>query len=105
MPEIPDLETYLNALRPRVVGQTLERVRLSSPFLLRSAAPPLVGSFGLRVRSLRRIGKRIVFVADGTASTPPHALHESSKTLSRDHLDSCRGLPGSHRRVLDASLL
>ena len=41
MPELPDIETYLAALRPRVVGEQLERVRLVTPFLLRSIDPPL----------------------------------------------------------------
>ncbi|MET0620612.1 MAG: DNA-formamidopyrimidine glycosylase family protein [Thermoanaerobaculia bacterium] len=65
MPELPDILGYLTALEPRVVGQRLEAVRLSSPFLLRSVAPPLREAEGRRVVALRRIGKRIVFALDG----------------------------------------
>jgi formamidopyrimidine-DNA glycosylase len=61
MPELPDVELYLAALRPRIVGQTLERVRLGTPFLLRSVDPPLDVVFGRQVRGLRRLGKRIVW--------------------------------------------
>ena len=61
MPELPDVELYLSALRPRIVGQKLERVRLATPFLLRSVEPPLEQTFGRVVVGLRRIGKRIVW--------------------------------------------
>ncbi|MGA3105072.1 MAG: DNA-formamidopyrimidine glycosylase family protein [Terriglobales bacterium] len=61
MPELPDIAAYISALEPRVVGQTLERIRLASAFLLRTAQPPLSSVEGCVVRELRRIGKRIVF--------------------------------------------
>ena len=61
MPELPNILVYLAALEPRVVGQRLERVRLASPFLLRSVEPPLDAVVGREVVGLRRIGKRIVF--------------------------------------------
>jgi formamidopyrimidine-DNA glycosylase len=61
MPELPDVELYLFALRPRIVGQRLERVRLATPFLLRSVEPPLDGATGRTVIGLRRLGKRIVW--------------------------------------------
>jgi formamidopyrimidine-DNA glycosylase len=61
MPELPDIVVYLECLRPRVVGQPLHRVRLTSPFLVRSAEPPLAQAEGRTVRGLRRLGKRIVF--------------------------------------------
>jgi formamidopyrimidine-DNA glycosylase len=64
MPELPDIELYLAALRPRIVGQTLERVRLGTPFLLRSVDPPLEAAFGSRVQGLRRLGKRIAWELD-----------------------------------------
>ena len=60
MPELPDISAYLNALRERIVGQPLQRVRLNSPFLLRTAAPPLSEAVGNQVTELRRIGKRVV---------------------------------------------
>jgi formamidopyrimidine-DNA glycosylase len=64
MPELPDIELYLHALQPRIVGQRLERVRLASPFLVRSVDPPLDQTFGRTVTSLRRIGKRVVWSFD-----------------------------------------
>jgi formamidopyrimidine-DNA glycosylase len=59
MPELPDISAYITALERRIVGQTLEAVRLGSVFLLRSVDPPLSGAEGRVVRELRRIGKRI----------------------------------------------
>jgi len=64
MPELPDVTVYIEALGPRVLGQRLERVRLASPFLLRSVEPPLSAVFGKTVRSIRRLGKRIVLGLD-----------------------------------------
>lgn len=61
MPELPDLIVYKEALEERVVGQTLARARLASPFVLRTVDPAMEESHGKRVKSLRRIGKRIVF--------------------------------------------
>lgn len=69
MPELPDIELYLSALRPRIVGATLQRVRLGTPFLLRSVEPPLEAVFGRSVIALRRIGKRIVWQFEDVAST------------------------------------
>lgn len=65
MPELPDIEAYLHALRSRVIGQPLESVRLGSPFLLRSVDPPLAVVHGRAVTGLRRLGKRLVFALDG----------------------------------------
>jgi formamidopyrimidine-DNA glycosylase len=60
MPELPDVTVYLEALEGRVLGRRLERVRLASPFLLRSVEPPLSEVEGKRTIQLRRLGKRIV---------------------------------------------
>ena len=67
MPELPDIEAYRHALETRLVGSTLEAVRLTSPFLLRTYDPPLDRVFGRTVSEVRRLGKRIVFAleADG----------------------------------------
>jgi formamidopyrimidine-DNA glycosylase len=65
MPELPDIAAYIEALEPRVVGLPLERVRLASPFLLRSIAPPLSDAAGRTVRELRRVGKRIAIGLEG----------------------------------------
>ena len=61
MPELPDIAAYISALEPRVVGQPLEKIRLASPFLLRTVQPPLASAEGRVVERLRRIGKRIAF--------------------------------------------
>jgi formamidopyrimidine-DNA glycosylase len=59
MPELPDLTAYLEALQQRTVGHRLERVLIVSPFLLRTAVPPVQAAEGRRVTELRRIGKRL----------------------------------------------
>jgi formamidopyrimidine-DNA glycosylase len=65
MPELPDITAYLSALEPRILGQTLEHVRVTSAFLLRTAQPPLASVEGHKVRALRRIGKRIAIGVEG----------------------------------------
>jgi formamidopyrimidine-DNA glycosylase len=65
MPELPDIAAYITALEPRIVGQTLERVRLGTPFLLRSVTPPISQVEGRIVRGLRRVGKRIAIGVEG----------------------------------------
>ncbi len=65
MPELPDIEAYLAGLEPRIVGQTVASAVLTSPFLLRTARPPLDGLLGRSVIGLRRLGKRIVWELDG----------------------------------------
>lgn len=64
MPELPDISAYLGALEERIVGQPLERVRIASAFLLRTATPPYTEAEGHRVRELRRVGKRIAIGLD-----------------------------------------
>jgi formamidopyrimidine-DNA glycosylase len=59
MPELPDIVVYIEALEKRILGQTLEGVRVVSPFLLRTASPPLSSAAGKKVLRLRRLGKRI----------------------------------------------
>src|SRR5271166_4151185 len=65
MPELPDILAYIEALEPRIVGQRLERIRLGSPFLLRTIDPPVSEVQGRTVRELRRAGKRIAIGVDG----------------------------------------
>ena len=60
MPELPDIESYLHALRGNVVGHVLRGVRLASPFVLRSVEPPLRDVEGKVVHGVRRVGKRVV---------------------------------------------
>src|SRR6266568_6587975 len=65
MPELPDIAAYISALESRIVAQPIERVRLASPFLLRTAQPPVADVEGRVVRELRRIGKRIAIGVEG----------------------------------------
>ena len=65
MPELPDIELYLHALRSRIVGQRLDRIRLASPFLVRSFDPPIDHAHGRTIISLRRLGKRLVWELEG----------------------------------------
>jgi formamidopyrimidine-DNA glycosylase len=59
VPELPDIVVYIEALEKRILGQTLEHVRIASPFLLRTADPPVASVEGQAVRQIRRMGKRI----------------------------------------------
>src|SRR4051794_23887955 len=61
MPELPDIELYLGALRERIVGRTLQRLRIVSPFVLRTFEPPVEAVEGAIVTDLHRVGKRIAF--------------------------------------------
>jgi formamidopyrimidine-DNA glycosylase len=65
VPELPDVVVYIEALEKRILGQTLERVRVASPFLLRTADPPLSSVEGKAVVELRRMGKRICIGLEG----------------------------------------
>jgi formamidopyrimidine-DNA glycosylase len=74
MPELPDVTVYVEALQARVVAARLERVRLASPFVLRSVDPPLSAAFGATVRDVRRLGKRIVLGLDGDLFLVVHLM-------------------------------
>jgi formamidopyrimidine-DNA glycosylase len=65
MPELPDITVYIERLDAKVRGDTLTRVRLLNPFLLRTAVPPIADAEGKRVLGIERLGKRIVFVLEG----------------------------------------
>lgn len=65
MPELPDITAYITALESRIVGQVLQRVRLGSPFLLRTVEPPLASVEGRTVLKLQRLGKRIAIGVEG----------------------------------------
>src|SRR6202158_6210619 len=95
MPELPDIAAYITALEPRIVAQPLDRVRLASPFLLRTAQPPISSVEGRLVRELRRIGKRIAIGVEGDLWVvlhlmiagrlhwrPPHAKLAGRKSLA-----------------------
>jgi formamidopyrimidine-DNA glycosylase len=74
VPELPDIEVYVEALSARVLRQPLQRVRLASPFLLRSADPPLGEVEGRPVVAVRRLGKRVVLALDGDLFLSLHLM-------------------------------
>jgi len=61
MPELPDVTVYIEAITERVLNQTIQKIRITSPFLVRSFDPPIREAEGKKVLRLRRLGKRIVF--------------------------------------------
>src|ERR1041384_527253 len=65
MPELPDVEVYVEALRERIVSHRLNQVGIYSPFLLRSATPPVESVYGRSVSEVRRLGKRIAIGLEG----------------------------------------
>lgn len=74
MPELPDITVYIAALEARILGQTLENVCIISPFLLRTATPPLGITFGKNVLRLRRLGKRICIGVEGNVWLVLHLM-------------------------------
>ncbi len=74
MPELPDVTVYLEALERRVAGARLERVRLLTPFLLRSVDPPIAAVTGKGVTGVRRLGKRIVLALEDGLSLVIHLM-------------------------------
>ena len=74
MPELPDVVAYLTALELRVLGRRLERLRLASPFVLRSVDPPVSEVEGRMVVGLRRLGKRIVLALEGERYVVIHLM-------------------------------
>ncbi len=74
MPELPDIELYLNALAPRVLHQPLERLRIGNPFIIRSIEPAVGRIEGRHVNGLRRLGKRIVLALEGDLFVVLHLM-------------------------------
>jgi len=74
MPELPDVEAYLEALRRMAVGHVLERVRISSPIILRTVEPPIVAAEGKRITGVRRIGKRVAIGLEGDLFLVVHLM-------------------------------
>jgi formamidopyrimidine-DNA glycosylase len=74
MPELPDLAVYVEALEQRVVGESLERIEIASPFVLRSVDPPIREAEGKRVLGVRRLGKRIVLALEGDLHVVIHLM-------------------------------
>jgi formamidopyrimidine-DNA glycosylase len=74
VPELPDVELYLAALRPRVQGRRVERVRIASPFFVRTYDPPATAIEGHTVESLSRVGKRLVLSLDADLHVVVHLM-------------------------------
>jgi formamidopyrimidine-DNA glycosylase len=74
VPELPDIELYLHALEPRIVDRRLERIRLASPFLVRSVDPPVDQAHGRTIIGLRRLGKRLVWELEGNLFLVIHLM-------------------------------
>jgi formamidopyrimidine-DNA glycosylase len=74
MPELPDIELYLERLTPRVLNRPLLNITIRSPFVLRSVEPPLSAAEGQRVLGLHRLGKRIVFALEGDLFLVVHLM-------------------------------
>jgi len=93
MPELPDVTLYIEALEKRIQDQPLERVRLVSPFLLRTVEPAIAAAHGRRVRRLRRLGKRIALGLEGDLWLVLHLMING-----RLHWKACRSAPTTRRR-------
>jgi formamidopyrimidine-DNA glycosylase len=93
MPELPDVTLYIEALEKRIRDQPLERVRVVSPFLLRTVDPPLAAAQGRRVRRFRRVGKRIAIGLEGDLWLVLHLMING-----RLHWKACRSAPTPRRR-------
>jgi formamidopyrimidine-DNA glycosylase len=74
LPELPDLTVYLESLAPRIANRRLLRIVLLNPFLLRTALPPIATAEGKAVRSLARLGKRIVIGLEGDLNLVLHLM-------------------------------
>ena len=74
MPELPDIEAYLEALRRMAVGHVLERIRIGSPIILRTFDPPISAAEGKRITGVRRIGKRVVIELEGDLFLVVHLM-------------------------------
>ena len=74
MPELPDVTIYVERITERIVGRNLARVRFKSPFVLRTAVPPISDAEGCQVISVHRLGKRIVMTLEGSRFLVVHQL-------------------------------
>jgi len=74
VPELPDIEAYVAAVAKRVQGEALEKIAVFTPFLVRTADPPLALAEGRRVRGVRRLGKRLVLALEGDLFLALHLM-------------------------------
>ncbi len=74
MPELPDITSYISALEPRIIGRRLGRVRINTPFLLRTLTPTVADTEGREVVGIRRVGKRIAIGVEGDVWLAIHLM-------------------------------
>ncbi|MCI0540326.1 MAG: hypothetical protein L0Z50_34415 [Verrucomicrobiales bacterium] len=105
MPELPDITIYLEALQQRILSQAVKEVRIGSPFLLRTAVPPIQAVKGRRVTELRRLGKRLAIGTEGDLWLVLHLMiagrlhwREAGGKLSGRH--NLAGLEFAHGTLL-----
>jgi formamidopyrimidine-DNA glycosylase len=101
MPELPDISVYIEALEKRILGQRLVRVRIVSPFLLRTVEPSVASAEGKQVFGLRRLGKRICIGVAGEIWLVLHLmiagrLHWTERRSSRQESEQAEGAIGTH---------
>jgi len=101
MPELPDVELYVERLRALVGGQTLDRVRLGSPFVLRTVRPPLAAAHGRTLVGARRLGKRVVLELSGDLFLVVH-LMIAGRLRWRPHADPAKAAALPAKRGLAA---
>jgi len=89
MPELPDISAYIKALEARIVGATLEGVRVTSPFLLRTVDPPLESVEGGTVTAIRRVGKRIAIGVETKERQEPLVGRTEVPSGQREGVGSC----------------
>jgi len=89
LPELPDVTVYIDALKPRILGREIRAARAMNPFVLRTVAPPLSAVVGKRVRTISRLGKRIVLGTDDSLFIVIHLMiagrlrwREGGKTIA-----------------------
>jgi Formamidopyrimidine-DNA glycosylase len=98
MPELPDILLYQHSLEQRVRGQTIERIRLASPFLLRSVEPPIKEAEGRRVLGIERVGKRLVFALEDDWFLVLHLMIAGRLQVARHWREAARtNRPGGVR--------
>jgi formamidopyrimidine-DNA glycosylase len=94
MPELPDITVYQESLATRLTGRPLEAVALASPFVLRTAVPPIGALAGRRVTGIRRLGKRLVLAFEGELFLVLHLMVAGRlRWLPKDPVDA----PGTRR--------
>jgi len=91
VPELPDIVVYIEALEKRIQGSTLERVRIASPFLLRTAVPTLSSVEGKKIVELRRLGKRICFGLEGDLWLVLHLMIAGRLHWYNEHAKAAKG--------------